>query len=175
MSDLSYCNSLKSFSLNLIAGEIGFLSIHPISEESTYQDFVSFFENIRKKVKDNDLSDEYCNFYHNNKSHDFDVDFQKYLQFVLEIIRRIDITNNMCGAVDSYAVRMNVNYIYEAIGKILNEEDDYFLVLQSLWNTMVDDKESYGETYEKTKEDKLNRLAHSFLLSKNRIDQLKTL
>lgn len=41
--------------------------------------------------------------------------------------------------------------------------------------TMVNSKESYSETYKKTKKDKMSRLIHSFTLLEIRIDDLNAL
>jgi hypothetical protein len=175
MSDLSYAGSLKSFTLMLIAGEIGFIGGNPISEVATYEDFVSFFEGMKSKVKSKEMSDENCNFYYKDSSKSFEVDFEKDLRFSLDIIKMINILINNIGAVDDIAVNLSVNTIYEKIGLIINNEDEYFEVLEALWETMVKDKESYGSRYEEVKLDKIKRLRHSFLLSDDRIDKLKLL
>lgn len=172
MSDLAHCSSLKSFSLLLISGEIGFIGVMPVSEYTTYEDFISFFGNIKNNKNAND---ENCCFFYKTTYKRFDVDSKKDKIFVLEILKKINAINSSIGAVDNIAIRLNVNIIFEAIGKILNSEDDYFEVLEELWKTFIENKECYGENFEKIKQKKLSDLKRAFELSNERIEKLKTI
>lgn len=175
MSELANCSNLKSFSLFLISAEIGFIGISPVSTYNIYEDFVSFYEEMKNKIKNKDISDENCYFNYKNTYKNFDVDFKKDINFVLKIVKKINAINSSIGVVDDIAINLNVNSIYENVGEILNNEDEYFKVLEELWNTFITQKNHYGIYFEKTKQEKLNRLKHSFVLSDERIDRLKNL
>ncbi|MGD1527117.1 hypothetical protein [Vibrio harveyi] len=172
MSDIASCRSLKSMALNLICGEVGFIGISPSHPEKTFNDFNAFFENIQGLVRQNDLSDPYCNFTYSMDGEvicrSFDVNFQKDLGYLVLIGRKNQITINMCAGVDTVAVGLCVDNIYSTIGEIMNQDDEYFEVVQELWKTL----DRNHSRYEILVDTKIKALKRCLSLSSNRIDQL---
>lgn len=176
MSNLSYCNSLKSFIINLIAGEIGFLSVMPISDSETYHNYSLFFENIQKRVKQGLYIDEHCNFYYQKDNKcvfkNFDVDYSKDLKYVLNLTKRINNNNEMIGIINNMSISLNVKAIYEYVGYLFNKDDEYFEVLRELWLSFISLKEKYGNNFEEIKKDKIKNLKKLCFLSDERIKLL---
>lgn len=168
---LSHSESIKSFGLTLIAGEVGLLSMLPPNPNLVYEDFITMSGSIIKKTKRNQLSDNDCGFYcpHRGEQFQFDVDRKLDSSHLAEIINRINLNNKMCGSVDSTAVGLNVDYIYSSIGEIFNNDDNYFEVLKELWTSFKLDERRFDE---ESQDNKIERLKRSFSLSDKRIKEI---
>lgn len=168
---LSHSESIKSFGLILIAGEVGLLSMRPPNPNLVYEDFVTMSSSIIKKTKRDQLSDNDCGFYcsHRGEQFQFDIDRKLDSSHLSDIINRINLNNKMCGSVDGTAVGLNVDYIYSSIGEIFNNDDNYFAVLKELWTSFKLDERRFDE---ESQANKIKRIQHSFSISDTRIKEL---
>jgi hypothetical protein len=95
------------------------------------------------------------------------------MEVISFITQKINTTNDMCGGVCDVAIQLNVNLIFETIGGLLNDDDQYFAMLLALWRTFTGNANAYGSAYENTEYKKLSDLGHSFILSHKRIEALQ--
>lgn len=172
MSQLSHCESLKEFGMYLISGEIGFIGSPAPNPNLVYENFIDLSENIVKRVKGRSYNDINCSFYSKTQkeSFDFEVDHEKDWRYFSVLVAKIKATNSMCGSVCNIAVSLNVDTIYEFIGSVFMQDDDYFEVLKALWKDFILTNPSDEKI-----ESKITELKNSFDLTNERLDQLKSL
>jgi hypothetical protein len=156
----------------LISGEIGFIGSPAPNPNLVYENFIDLTESIVKRVKIRSYDDINCSFYSKTQkeSFDFEVDYDKDWRLVFELVAKIKVINNMCGSVCNTAVSLNVDAIYEFIGSVFMQDDEYFEVLKALWKDFILTNPSDEKI-----ESKITELKNSFDLTDERLAELKSL
>lgn len=168
---LAYSTSLKEFSLLLVASELRFSGVPLKNPRMVYEDFISVVEDIARKVRAKERITDF-HFYFDQKKEDitFQIDSEYDWRKIFELMRKINIINSTCGGVNDIAVGINIDSIYEFVGEQLNENDEYFNVLETLWENFM-----LTEPEQEKIDNKIKQLKASFVLNEQRIESLKKL
>lgn len=166
---LSSCSSLKEFGLYLIAGEVAFIGANAPNPNLVYEDFVTMFSTIKKKLKYKDFNIDFDVYSKKQKEvFSFEVDYNQDWKLFFDLAKRINTNNNMCGGVSAISVGLNIDLIYESIGDIINSDDEYFKTLKFLWSDFMKTDPDQIKIKQKIKE-----LKHSFSINDTRIAELQ--
>ncbi len=166
---LAHSTSLKEFSLLLVASELRFSGVPLNNPRMVYEDFISVVEDIARNVRSKKKITDF-HFYFDKKRKDITFQFDSEYDWrkFFELMRKINIINSSCGGVNDIAVGINIDAIYEFVGEELNENDEYFKVLEILWEDFM-----LTEPEQEKIDDKIKRLKHSFVINEQRIESLK--
>lgn len=169
---LEHSNSFKEFGFILISGEVGFNQVNPPNPRNVYEHFISTFLNVKKRTKRKQFANLEFGFHSENDDWiQFEVNHSYDWRKLVEMVNHINTMNKMSGnTVCDIAVGINIDYIYESVGKLANENDEYFEVIKELWKSF-----KASNPKEEKMKDKIRRLKHSFILSDGRISELEAI